>query len=207
MKRVWALRRDSFYLALAGLIGVLVLGILPGLLITVAISILLLLIRMGRPDVTEVVPLPGSDAAVSLANHPDLSSQPGLLILRPDTMALFANASWIRDEVNAQVAHTQRPLEVVVLDLEASDELDITTVETLASLKRDLSLKGVELWLAKVRVDARAILDRAKQTGIVEPDRVFDTVGQAVAAFSARPSEHAQLESIPEGTDESDRRR
>ena len=126
MKRVWALRRDSFYLALAGLIGVLVLGILPGLLLTVAISILLLLTRIGRPDVTEVVPLPGSDAAVSLANHPDLSTQPGLMILRPDTMTLFANASWIRDQVNEQVANAQRPLEVVVLDLETSDELDIT---------------------------------------------------------------------------------
>ena len=113
------------------------------------------------------------------------------MILRPDTMTLFANASWIRDEINACVADAQRPLEVVVLDLEASDELDITVVETLASLKRDLAFKGIELWLARVRTDARALLDRARQADIVGPERVFDTVGQAVAAFDERLSERA----------------
>ena len=58
MKRVQALRRDSFYLALTAGIGVLLLEILPGLLITVAISLLLLFSRIGRPDVTEVALLP-----------------------------------------------------------------------------------------------------------------------------------------------------
>jgi MFS superfamily sulfate permease-like transporter len=190
MKRVLAMRRDSFYLALAALIGVLGLGILPGLLITVAISILLLLTRIGRPDVPEVVQLPGSDAAVSLANHPALPAHPGLLILRPDSMAFFANASWIRDEANESVENAQRPVEVVILDLEASTDLDISSVEEFANLRRDLALQGVELWLAKVRTDARVILERARQTGIVVPDQVFDTVGQAVAAFESRPSEH-----------------
>jgi SulP family sulfate permease len=186
MRRVRALRRDSFFLALAALIGVLVLGILPGLLITVAISLLLLLNHIGRPDVDEVAPQPDSGAVVTIANHPESSNPPGLLVLRPDTAMLYANASWIRDAVIDQVERAPYPVQVVVLDLDASDEFDITVVETLASLKRDLSQQQVELWLSNLHADARAMLERARKTGIGEPEKVFDTVAQAVAAFSAR---------------------
>ena len=206
MKRVRELRRESFYLALAALIGVLVLGILPGLLITVATSLVLLLSRISRPSLPEIAPLPGSDAAVAIANHPELKPLPGLLILRPEMFAIYANASWIRVTVLASVASEDRPIEVVVLDLEASPDLDITTLENLASLRRDLSIQHVELWLSNVHATARAALDRARQAGIVESDRILQSVGQAVAAFAGLPRESAQIESSPEGPDESDRR-
>ncbi len=188
MQRVWALRRDSFYLALAALIGVLVLGILPGLLITVAISLVLVLSRIGRPSVSEVAPLPGSDVAVATVNHPEVSLPSGLLVLRPDMLTLFANASWIRDSVVASVENASSPVEVVVLDLESSADLDITIVETLGSLKRDLGQQHVELWLSNVHTNARAMLERAQQAGIVEPDRMVDSVGQAVDVYSTRTS-------------------
>jgi high affinity sulfate transporter 1 len=185
MRRVRQLRRDSFYLALVAMIGVLMLGILPGLLITVVISLVLLLSRISRPSISEVAPLPGSDAALSIAAHPYLASYPGLLILRPDMMAIYANASWIRDSVLATLEGLGRPIEVVVLDLEASPEIDITMVEALASLKRDLAHQHAELWLSNVHTGARPVLDRSRTAGIDAPDRLFATVGQAVAAFEA----------------------
>ncbi|MCO5223315.1 MAG: SulP family inorganic anion transporter [Thermomicrobiales bacterium] len=188
LRRVRALRRDSFALALIALAGVLVLGILPGLLITVAISILILLSRIGRPNVTETVPLPGSDTAVGLANHPDLPIQPGLVILRPDMLAVFANASWIRDEVIANVDRLGRPAQVVLLDLGATFELDITVLEALAGLARDLSQQNAELWISTAHANVRRDLDRAAQAGLAVPDQIFDTVGHAVVAFEARPS-------------------
>lgn len=201
IRQVRAIRQDSFYLALAALVGVLFLGILPGLLITVAISVVLLLTRLGRPAVSEVALLPGSDMAVALANHAELALRPGLLILRPDMMSLFANASWIRDAVVDQVEQAERPVEVVALDLEASPELDISVLEAIASLQRDLALQQIELWLTNLRTSARAVLQRAASAGLAEPDRLFDTVGQAVEAFDARAA------SVQEELDESDRHR
>lgn len=202
MKRIRALRRDSFYLAMAALIGVLVLGILPGLLITVAISILLMLTRIGRPEVHEVALLPDSDAAVALNNHPELETVPGLLVLRPDMVATFVNASWIRDLVHARLAAADRPIEAVVIDFEATGDFDITTVEMLSNLQRDLAEQGIELWFAKVRTSGRVMLERARQAGILEPDRVFDTVGQAVAAFAATSPASARSDLIQEDTNE-----
>ena len=49
LRRIARLRRDSFAVALVAMLGVLVLGVLAGLLLAVAISIVLLLSRMSRP--------------------------------------------------------------------------------------------------------------------------------------------------------------
>jgi MFS superfamily sulfate permease-like transporter len=202
MRTVRALRRDSFYLALTALIGVLVLGILPGLLITVLISVVLALSWLGRPNLLEVAPLPGSDVAVALQNHPEVSSRPGLLVLRPSTLVLFANAGWIRDGVAAAVEHTGHLVEVVVLDLEASDDLDVTSVETFASLQRDLAGQGAELWLSNVHAPARIMLERAHGAGVLQSIPRFDTVGQASDAFASRSQTSGMGTSSAEGIDE-----
>lgn len=133
--------------------------------------------------------MPGSDVALALANHPELSPPDGMMVLRPDTLALFANASWIRDSVIEQVTNADRPIEVVVLDFEASYDLDVTSLETLASLKRDLAIEHVDLWLSNLRTPVRAGLERARAAGLAEPDQIFDTVGMAVAAYTARTAQ------------------
>lgn len=185
LRRLEKLRRESFYLAIAALVGVLVLGILPGLLITIAISLLLLLSRFGRPELSEVAPLPGSDIGVALDNHPDLSTPTGMLIVRPEAPMLFANANWIRDAIMAQIEAKPGSLRVVVLDLEATSDLDITALETLESVHRDVGLSGAEFWLSNVHIDVRTMLDRGSSAGMTTADRIFASVGQAVAEFEA----------------------
>ena len=198
MRRIRVLRRDSFILALVALFGVLLLGILPGLLIAVAISIVLVLVRIGRPDVVEVTPLPGTGTAVTLANHPDLRAHPGVLALRPNSPALFVNAGWIRMGVLALVEAAGRPLDVVVLDMEATSQFDITTLEDLANLQRDLGSQGIALWLSNVHAAARIGLEQAGKAGMSVPDQLFASVGQAVAVLDARPSGTKDPESTAE---------
>ena len=62
MRRVRYLRKDSFVFALLALIGVLVLGVLPGLLLSIVLSILLLLGRESRPSGSVLGNLPGTRA-------------------------------------------------------------------------------------------------------------------------------------------------
>src|SRR5690606_16369820 len=116
LRRVHHLRRDSVVLAGLALVGVLVLGILPGLLIAVAISILLVLARFGRPSTTEVVPIPGTLAVAAIERHSELRPPDGLMVLRPDSPIFFMNASWIRETVRTHVSARNPPLRVLLLD-------------------------------------------------------------------------------------------
>lgn len=187
LRRVHALRRESFIFSLIALIGVLVLGILPGLLIAVALSVVLLLGRFGRPDTLEVAPIPGANAVASIVNNPGISAPEGMMILRPALPLLFVNASWIRDDVNAQIDARESVPRVVVFDLETTSDLDVTDLDVLAGLQRDLARKGAQLWLTNVRADVRAMLDRGELTGAIGQDRIFLSVADAVAAYDPEP--------------------
>jgi MFS superfamily sulfate permease-like transporter len=49
LRRIFRLRRDEFWLAMAALFGVLILGVLPGLLIAVFLSVGVLVVRASQP--------------------------------------------------------------------------------------------------------------------------------------------------------------
>jgi high affinity sulfate transporter 1 len=186
LRKVRALRRDSFVLAILAMVGVLVLGILPGLLMAVAISIVLMLGRIGRPSVSEVVPVPETSAVVAVANHPELVASPGLLVLRPDFPVLFANASWVRDRVVSEAERADP--RVVVLDLELAHSLDLSSLEALESIQRDLADRGAELWLSNVHTAARDLLERSEAIDRLGRERIFATVASATRAFERLPA-------------------
>ncbi len=183
MRRLSGLRRESFLLALLALIGVLVLGILPGLLIAVVISLLLLLSRISRPTLSTVAIIPGTDAVVALSSHPEAEQRPGLLMLRPDLPLLFTNASWIRENVVAAIEEASPQPTVVVLDLEDSYNLDIGGVEALEAIDRDLADRGITLWLSNFHVPAQELFDRSRAGKSGRSIRIFPSVRQVVQAF------------------------
>jgi sulfate permease, SulP family len=76
MQRIRRLRRDAFLFAMLSMIGVLVLGILPGLLLSVLLSILLLLGHESRPSDTILGSLPGTNVFVDAAAHPEAIVDP-----------------------------------------------------------------------------------------------------------------------------------
>ncbi len=207
MQRLRDLRRDSFILALLALIGVLILGILPGLLITVAISLLLLLSKFGRPSTSEVILLPGSGAVVAAENHPEIEASPGLFMLRPDSPVIFANASWMRDDITRQIEALPAKPEVVILDLEMSSDLDVTGLETLSSLQRDLALDGIQLWLSNVHHAAAGVLERGGLTARIGSERIYGSAEEAAAAFATREKTARHPHERMGGTDEPDSNR
>jgi SulP family sulfate permease len=115
LRRVARLRRDSFALALLALFGVLVLGVLGGLLLAVAISIVLLLGRQSRPGSSVLGRIPGTSAYAAVDATPGVQTEPGLLIFRLDAPLLFVNAKLVRDQVRARLEEAKAPVRIVLL--------------------------------------------------------------------------------------------
>ena len=84
------------------------------------------------------------------------------------------------------------PIHAVVVDLDANDELDITSSEKLAKLVHDLHLQHVRVGFAHFHAPA---LDMARRAGVLDEldaAPIFETVAQAVAwAASASPAASA----------------
>jgi sulfate permease, SulP family len=71
LRRMWRVSRLDFYAAAIALGAVLLLGILQGILVAAAASILLLLGRASRPHVAFLGRIPGTSSYSDLARHPE----------------------------------------------------------------------------------------------------------------------------------------
>lgn len=180
LRRLYGLRRADFLGALAALVGVLVLDVLPGLLVAVGLSLFLTVYRASVPRLSELGRTPGTLAFSDLRREPPPLTVPGMLILRPNEGIFFANATALRDEVMERLRRAGRPVRAVLLDLEVTADLDVPGADMLSDLRDDLERRGVTLMLARVIAPTRRMLDRTGVTRKVGPGHVYAQVLDAV---------------------------
>ncbi len=146
------------WLAVVAAAGVLLFGVLFGMLLAVALSLLLAIRRFALPLVSELGQLGATRDYVDHARHPEATLYPGVLIMRPAEPLFFANAEQVFQVVLVRSKAMQA--RVVVLSLEVSDDLDSTAVEALAEFAKALRDDGVALLLARVKDKPRQALMR-----------------------------------------------
>ena len=179
LRRIRRLRRDSFALALFMLLGVLVLGVLGGLLLAVAISVVLLLGRQSRPGSSVLGRVPDTSAYVALETEPAARTEPGLLAFRLNAPLLFVNAKLVRDRLRALLPEAEPPVRIVLLDLQFSAGLDVESLNMLAALHRELREQGVALWLANVHADVHRMLRRSGLADDLGEAHIYRTIADA----------------------------
>ena len=89
--------------------GVALLGVLPGIGIAVALSILNVFRRAWWPYDTELGRVEGLEGYHDIHTHPDAQHLPGLVIYRFDAPLFFANATTFRDEVRKLASSEPKP--------------------------------------------------------------------------------------------------
>jgi MFS superfamily sulfate permease-like transporter len=178
----WKLNRDRF-LIVAATLSVLVLGVLNGLLLAVAVSVVAALRRFSLPIVHELGQLRSSRDYVHLDGQPDVTRVPGLLLLRPEEPLFFASAERVASEVMRRLDEVDA-VQSLVVSLEESVDLDSTALECLQELNGQLRIRGIRLVLARVKEAVRDLLERSDPAGLGHPDRLFWSVDDAVQAMS-----------------------
>lgn len=182
-RRLATFRRRELQLALGCLLGVLALDILYGVLVAVGLSVAELLTRVARPhDAVEGL-VPGVAGMHDVDDYPQASTIPGLLVYRYDSPLFFANAEDFRRRALAAVAEQTGPVDWFVLNTEANVEVDITALDAVDSLRRQLAARGIVFAMARVKQDLRDDLDAYGLTESVGPDLIFPTLPTAVAAY------------------------
>jgi high affinity sulfate transporter 1 len=181
LERVRRLRRDSFALALVAMVAVLALGVLQGLIVAVVASVGVVLVRTSRPSASVLGQAPDTDIWVAREHTPGARTEPGLLVYRLNAPLLFVNAKRLRDGIRTEVRLAATPVRVVVLDLSFTPELDITSLDVLASLHAELDRQGVALWLAGVHAKVLGMLVRSGLADRIGRRHLYRGVEEAVA--------------------------
>jgi SulP family sulfate permease len=182
LRRYRLVRKADFLAAVVGVGAVVLFGPLPGLGIAIATSLLAIVYRSSRPRLDVLGKIDGEKAAWGrLHDHPDRRPVDGVLVVRLDAPLFWANASAFEDRLMAQLDEWPGT-RALVLDLEATTQLDTTSADMLAHLAVELDKRGVFLYLARVLHGVKEVLRRSGFGERVGPDRFWHSISQCVRA-------------------------
>ncbi|MFJ3505847.1 SulP family inorganic anion transporter [Streptomyces luteogriseus] len=182
-RRLASFRRRELLLAFGCLTGVLALDILYGVLVAVGLSVAELLTRVARPHDAVQGLVPGVAGMHDVDDYPQARTIPGLLVYRYDSPLFFANAENFRRRALEAVDEQSEPVRWFVLNTEANVEVDITALDAVDEVRRELAHRGIVFALARVKQD---LLDDLTAYGLADTvgrARIFPTLPTAVAAY------------------------
>jgi high affinity sulfate transporter 1 len=209
LKRLYRVRRADFLLSASALVGVLLFGVLPGVVIGVVLSLALLILRESSPNSAVLGRRPGGDEFADLVTHPDYTLVPGLVIYRFDGPLVFPTAERFAREVRALVkagtpaagaaaraarhetvppespAGPREPVRAVILDLEATADMDTTAADQLTDLVTALRKSGVRVMLARLHGPVRDFMEKDGLVELVGAAEIHPRVLDAVGSFQA----------------------
>jgi sulfate permease, SulP family len=187
MRRYYNLQRFEFWLAMATLLGVVTIDVLPGLVIGVGAMLLLVIYHASRPQIGSLGRVPGEPGAYGdVGRHPDYEPITDVLVLRLEAPLFYANATPVRDRIKTLVGASSPPPTALIIDLGGNDRLDITSAEMLTELVQTMHSAGVDVALADVRQPAIRMARRSGLARGLGEDRIFHTIDEAIQALGGR---------------------
>jgi MFS superfamily sulfate permease-like transporter len=120
----------------------------------------------------------------SITNHPERKTIDGILVIRLDAPLFWANATEVQDEILG-VVDADPEIRALLLDMEATSQLDTTAIDMMEQLLVQLRARNVELFLVRVFFRARRVLDRAAFIDELGPDRMWHSISAGVRAARA----------------------
>jgi len=173
--------RLEFAVAIVTAAVALVSGLLVSAAVGVLLTLALVLHELNKVPVTVLGVRP--DGVVT----PDGPPVDGLLIVRLGAPLYTANARTATSRVEQAVSAAGRPLRVVLVDATSVGALSLTILSAMRDSERELTERGVTLWVASLPERALTMARRAPGwSSWDKAGRVWPTVNDAVAAYRQR---------------------
>src|SRR5256714_4343592 len=144
LKELWRSDRSEFVVALAAFGGVLTFGLLRGVMIGAAISLVQFVRASSRPHVALLGRIPGTGRFSDRDRHADNELISNRMILRPESGLVLFNLDNVCDAILNRVRAGPESPTLVVLDLSAAPLVDMQSAHTLAGMAEELTAKGIQ---------------------------------------------------------------
>ncbi len=184
--RLWRVNKIEFCLSFAAFVAVGLAGVLRGVLVAIALSLAVVIVRAWQPHRTELVELEDIAGYHDRERHPEGHRIPGLVLVRFDAPLFFANGVILTKFVRELVREREDRIEWVVLAAEPITDLDISAVEEIERLDDYLAHRGIRLAFAAMKGPVKDKLHRMQSGNRFGAGRFHPTVRTAVVAFRHR---------------------
>jgi len=188
LRRIHRIQRWECWLSIVCLIGVAVLGVIPGIGLAIVIAVIEFLWDGWRPHSAILGQPEGVPGYHDIGRYPGARRIPGLVLFRWDAPLFFANAEFFQERVLDAIAAAPEPVRWLVVAAEPVTSVDVTSADALVELDTTLHGAGIALCFAELKDPVK---DKLKRFGLLErfgEDRFFPTVEAAVDGYVALAS-------------------
>jgi len=178
----------EFFLSVITTLGVLVLGALPGVILTVGLTLLWLLTVAARPHGAILGKVPGLKGLHDILDYPNARTIDGLLLYRLQGNLVFFNADYFKENLLASIATSKTPVEWVVVDASPVNIVDATALQKLDEIRTELATGGIVLAFVQVRKHLGRFFspEWMRKRNELYGSNTYPTLENAIHAFNQR---------------------
>jgi high affinity sulfate transporter 1 len=175
------IRKTALALSLVASVGVILFGVLEGILLAVALSILLFFRRNWWPHGEVLGYVPDLGGWHDTDRYPGAQVTPEILVFRWEAPLFFANSGIFRQQVR-RLVRREHP-RWVVLECEAITDIDVTAADMLERLDRELNTQGVSIAFVELRGRLHDLIYRYGLFATLDRDHFYPSIGAALRAI------------------------
>ena len=156
---IWRYSKPDFAAMAATIAVTLLIGVEPGVIAGVGLSLALFLWRSSRPHAAIVGRVPETEHFRNVKRH-KVFTDPRILTIRIDESLTYLNARWLEEFVLEQVAE-HPDLRHLILMCSAINGVDASALESIEAINHRLADSGVTLHLSEVKGPVMDALEKS----------------------------------------------
>lgn len=191
---LWKIDKFDFLACMGAFFGVIFKSVEVGLVIAVAISFAKILLQVTRPKTAVLGKLPGTTVYRNILQYPKAAQIPGMLIVRVDSAIYFSNSNYIKDRIlkwltDEEILRTSSEypsIQHLIVEMSPVTDIDTSGIHSFEDLLKSLKKRDIQLLLANPGPIVIEKLHASKLSDLIGEDKIFLTVGDAVATFGPK---------------------
>ncbi|XP_004512962.1 probable sulfate transporter 3.5 [Cicer arietinum] len=184
----------DFLICMGAFLGVTLISMDVGLMISVGLGILRALLYVARPATCKLGKLSDSGLYRDVEQYTNSSTIPGVLIIQVGSPVYFSNATYIKERILRYIKSEETSsgdiVEYTILDLTGVTSMDTTAIEGLLETNKILQSRGIQMSLVNPRMEVMEKLIASKFVEHIGKESFYLNLDDAVMAsqYSLRTS-------------------
>jgi SulP family sulfate permease len=180
LQKIWRISRMEFAFALITMWGAISFGVLSGIIIAIAATLIYLLRKTMFPRDALLGRIAGRDGFYEMQRFPQAQGVEGIAICLIQGNLLFYNADYVRMRLCATADGLPTKTRWFILDASAIAHIDSTGAAALDAVQAHLSGRGIAFGVAQLNAESTALLKRAGVVDGIGAEKIFDDIEDAL---------------------------
>ena len=182
-RKLFKLSRVEFFISVITSAIVITVGVMPGVMIAVILSVLRLVKLASHPRISVQGELKGSSIYQNLQDNPEAIQIPGVVIFKIESAMLFFNSDYLKNNLLNLIEQQNKKVKCVIINAVSINLIDVTAIDTFEHLIKELKQKGITMKLARANSQFEEMTSKTTSFENLPDIKNYNSVYDAVQEY------------------------